>query len=107
MSLANLYNVTFDIARPSDVSDPFGGHTAVFNIIETGKKCALQRKSASEIIFSDRETVWANYTLYCDSGLDIIAGDHIVVGSRSFDVKSVENVNQFNLYLEVELLEIV
>ncbi len=107
MSLAHLYDVAFDIERSSDVNDPYGGHTAVFNAIATNKKCALQRKSASEIVFSDRETVWANYSLFCDSGLDIIAGDHVTVGTRTFDVKSADNVNEADLFKQVELLEIV
>ena len=107
MSLSHLYNTTFSIERATLNDDSFGGQTAVFTVVAADRRGALQRMNASEIVFSDREVVHSNFKLFCDTSIDIQAGDHIKVGDRQFDVKSADNVIQRNLFQRVDMLEIV
>jgi len=106
MSLAHLFNISVDVKRPTITQGTYGEQVKTWATIISGVMGRLQRKGAREIIFSDKETVWSDYTFYCDDSVALAATDQISYDGRTFEVRGFDNVNQEDLFQKVDLLEI-
>jgi len=72
-----------------------------------GIPARIQRKSATETVFADRETVQSNYSMYAQPTADIKPSDRIIRGDRTFEVNGVDDVNGAGIFLKIDLQEIV
>lgn len=106
MGIDNLYNITFDVQRPTMTKDDYGGSVKTWADLFKDIKGRLQKRRGSEIIFADRDTIWSDYVLYCSPTVAIANKDRIKYDSRYFLVRGSDNVNQMDHHQKVDLLEI-
>jgi len=106
MSIDNLYNITVNVQRPAMSQDDYGAAVKTYADLFTNIKARLQKKSGREIVFSDRDTIWSDYVLYCSPTVAIANQDRIEYDSRYFLVRGTDNANQMDHHKRVDLLEI-
>ena len=107
MSIAGLLNLTVSTQRPVVTKGRYGEQVESWAASLTDIRCRLQRKSAAETIFSDREAVFSNFTMYTEPGHDIKATDRVINGTKKYDVQGVNDANEMGHHLKIDLLEIV
>ena len=111
MSISHLFNITVDIHRPTMTAGSYGEPIKTYAMLAVGDNIPfrlqkLKSNDDDERIWADKETVWADYVGFCDALVTVAATDRVIYGSRTFEVRSVDNVNQMDILKRIELLEI-
>jgi head-tail adaptor len=107
MSFKSLLNTTVDIYRKTQTADGQGGYTAAWSTIHTSKKCRFQALTSKEAVLTyDKTIVFANYFVYMEHLINLAEGDRVYLGSRTFDVKLIEDWDEVGKYLKLAVLEI-
>jgi len=108
MSITHLFNITVDIHRPTMTAGTYGEPIKTFAMLAIGNDIPfrLQKLKSEEMVWSSKETVFSNYVGFCDSTVTIAATDRVIYGTRTFEVRAVDNANQMDVFKRVDLLEI-
>ncbi len=106
MSIDHLYNQTFTLRSTTPGVDAYGTPTETYSNTSTFRG-RLQKLRGKEIMWSDKETIFSDCVLYCDSAIAIAANSQLTYDSRTFKVRSFDDENQMSHHQKVLLLEIV
>jgi len=106
MTLGSLLNTTVTVERPAQTRGVYGEMVESFAYHAT-LSGRLQHKNGREMMFSDKNTLFSDYTLYVDPNADVSIKDRVIHGSQKFEVKAVDpNHDNKDVYMKVDLLEI-
>lgn len=96
-----------ELQRYTRKRDSAGGFEKVWSGMRRIKG-TLVAFSAAERLASDKDTVYATHTFYCNSpkGLTITEKHRFVKRERKFDIEFVDDVVERGRHLEIDLLEI-
>lgn len=86
---ALTFTETCTISRRTLSSDSAGGYTDSWSTVAT-TSCRLSPMSANEIIVAGQQKIVAGWKATLPVSTDVRGEDRIVVGSRSFEVTSVQ-----------------
>lgn len=105
MSFDSLLVSQFTPQVLSETPDGGGGVTSIWTngVPFAGRLSIL---SASERLSSDKITVWATHKLYCDGAEVLDETKRIIFGTRTFEVKAIQNPSAISHHLELTLLEV-
>lgn len=108
MTLGSLYNTTVNTQRPGQSRGTYGELVDDFDgTFLANVSARVQHKTGREMMFSDKNTLFSDYTMYVDPDTDIGIQDRVVMGTQTFEVKAVDpNHDNKDVYMKVELLEI-
>lgn len=107
MSFKSLLNSTVDVYRKTQTDDGQGGYTSTWAAIYTSKKCRFQALTSKEAVLTyDKATVFANYYIHMEHLSNIAEGDRIYLGTRTFEIKLVQDYAEIGKYLKLAVLEI-
>lgn len=109
--ISHLFNIEAAVYRPAITQGTYGEPIKTFAPYLVSLPCRIQRKSSREILWSDKETVWSDYSLYCGVDTDVIETDRIIYTdadglTRTYDVRAVNNANEAGWFKRADLLEI-
>lgn len=76
------------VKRPTRTSDSGGGTTSTLTTVAT-VACRVAKEPASEVLAGNREVTFVDWTITLPFGTDVLAGDSITVGARTYHVISV------------------
>jgi len=103
--------VTALIQTDSPTTDAIGGVTESFSTVETISKAVLISSSGIERLNQRKETVSVDYILYVNAKKSdrtvrsILESQIVKIGSRTFDILFVDDINQNNTHLKIDLRE--
>lgn len=107
MSYRSLLNSTVDIYRKTDTADGQGGYTSTWAAIHSRKKCRFQALGSKESMLTyDKAAVFANYYVHMEHIAGLAEGDRIYLGTRTFDIKLIQDWDEVGKYLKLAVLEI-
>jgi SPP1 family predicted phage head-tail adaptor len=100
--IENYFDESVTIERVTRTDTNIGGWTESWDTHLTvdGK---IRPLSGSERLSADKQTLYADYRLYCDNA-DITAADRAVSGGVTYDIVFVKNVMHFDRHMEIDLL---
>jgi head-tail adaptor len=102
--MPNLLKDVFYLEVNTIEADSTGGHTDNWDFSRTFKG-RLSRLPIKEQIGNDKVTVYATHKLYCEY-ITVTTADRVRLGTRYFDIITVENPRNWNKHLELLLLEV-
>ena len=107
MSFASLLNQTVDIKRKVQTADGQGGYTTAWSVIHRRVPCRFQALTSKEAMLTyDKAAVFANYYVHVEHLSDVAEGDRLYLGTRTFDIKLVQDWDEVGKYLKLAVLEI-
>jgi len=114
--ITDFFNSTATIERENQSTTSMGGVKKTYSTRITSLKCritpmSIHRRSAySEADEFGKMTIRQGLILYCKTSTAnkaIDESDRVVLGSRTFQVKGINNPGLLDRHLEIDLLEIV
>ena len=108
MSFDRMMNSAVDIVRTTRVADGSGGWTTTTATIASAVPCRFNALSTREMILAyDKQTVFANFTLFMGYRTDVAEGDALVKcdDSRTFEVRLKMAWDEARNYLKLAVLE--
>lgn len=107
MSFRGLLNTTVNIKRKTLTADGQGGHTSAWATIYRRVPCRFNALGSPETTLTyDKQAVFANYYVYLEHLTGIKEEDRLVLGSREFEVKLIQDWDEANNYMKLSVLEI-
>ncbi len=109
MGFTNLLKDTFTPVTLGYTDDGVGGQVEAWTS-GTAFKGRISILSAAERMDADKTTVLYSHKLYCDPSVSLTTNGRITLGSRTFEVKTVElpsNESTGIGHQEVTLLEVI
>lgn len=108
MSFRNLLDSEVDIKRSSSAVDDIGGGGAVsYSVLYRRVPCRFETLTKKlEIIAYDQSAVFPDYYVYMEYRSGIIEGDHLFLGSRTFEIKLVEDWSEQETYMQLAVVEL-
>ena len=107
MSLRSLLNNRANVQTKTSVSNGMGGFTETWANTFSHIPCSIQPKRGNEIIFTDADKVFANYTMYVEDKYTITEANRIVFGTKTFITKFVANTASKDRMLTIDLLQVI
>lgn len=83
-----------------------GSYSRTWTVNKGNVPGRMQPIRASELIYADKDTVFADHIFYMDYVAGITEKMRIKYGTRVFRIRGVQNVGEANKYLKLLLLEI-
>ena len=102
MAIEDLYNITFSVQRLTNAQDAIGGESGTWANLSTGNIGRYRLLSGTEREYAGRQGVMSTHRLYCESSVTIIEADRVVIGSLTFDVQYIYNVDELDHHLQVD-----
>jgi len=120
MEIGNLiqdfFNSSVTVQRETQTKNPMGGISRTYSTRIAALQCRIspmdirRRTAFAEAAGFGKMTVIQGLILYCDASSTNIAidvSDRIILGTRTFQVKGIDNPGLLNRHLQIDLLEIV
>lgn len=100
------YNTKINVIRISLGADDLGGQNETPTTIHTDLPCRVNWSKGKEVVLHDKITHARDAKIYCRI-VDITVLDRVVLDSKTYDIVSVNNVDNTNrqLVLEVKKVE--
>lgn len=102
--LSDLAPTTVNIEQLTLLPDGEGGSKKAWTLKHEDVDCRLRPVSATESVIWNKETVTVSHILYCKP-LDLSEVDRVVLGSRSFNITFVEDVDELGVLYRLRLFE--
>jgi SPP1 family predicted phage head-tail adaptor len=107
MSFRNLLNQSVTIQRRTDTTDDQGGYTNTWATLLRRVKCRFNALSSNEMaILYDKQKIIADFKVYLEYQSTIKEGDRILFGTRTFDIKLVNDWDEVNKYQRLYVAEV-
>ena len=103
----NIFNKTVSTQRPSLAVGSSGDLNYTFASNIATLTCRIQIRSSSELVYTDKDTLFSDAVLYCDVDKDILADDRVIDGVIEYEVKGTDpNHDNADTYMRVDLLKV-
>ena len=114
--ITDFYNSTATVMQEAQSKNPMGGVKRTYSTRITSLLCRIspmdirRRAAFAEADEFGKMTVRQGLILYCDASTAnkaIDESDRMTLGTRTFQVKGINNPGLLDRHLEIDLLEIV
>lgn len=108
--ITDFFNSTATVTQETQSANTMGGVTRTYSTRIASLLCRITDKNISEADEFGKWTTVRGSRLYCEASSTnkaIEASDRITLGTRTFQVKTINNPGLLDRHLEIDLLEIV
>jgi len=107
--ITDFFNSTATIETPTHTKNNMGGAMRSWSVLIEEMPCRIRRLSADEQIVYGKPTVRRDHRLYAEAtttNKQMKSQHRITIGSRTFQIVDVNNVDTLDRHLEIDLLEV-
>lgn len=108
--ITDFFNSTAVIKKANKTSTAMGSIGRTYTTRIASLPCRINAKKANEQDEFGKWTMISNYRLYCEAttvNKAIEESDRVILGTRTFQVKAINNPGLLDRHLQIDLLEIV
>ena len=108
--ITDFYNSSVIVKQESRSKNPMGGITRSYSNRIAALLCRITDKNIREVDENGKWTTRRGTMLYCaatSTNKAIDESDRVVLGTRTFQIKTIKNPGMLDQHLEITLLEIV
>lgn len=102
MGIECTFNQTMTVTRLSVTQDAIGGEVYATDSTATAK-CRIRQLSKDENTIQGRETIDSTHRIYCAASVDVEENDTITLGTRTFDVRAVDDPHELGEFLQIDV----